>query len=117
MDIVQDMLKGKSVAMMPAPGGMDVGPMRLFNFDSCCWGHVDPGNGRPYKKAQRFASNADMSTLCLKCRGGHVHQIVEGVVSGGPRHGTRRSVVAGEYPMDFCMAWARVIKSCRPLAA
>ena len=117
LDIVQDMLLGNAIAMMPAPGGMDAQPMKLFKFDSCCYAHKDPGNGRLYKKPQCFASNADMSRLCVKCCGGHVHQVVEGVVAGGPRHGVRRSVVAGEYPMDFCMAWARVIKSCRPLAA
>ena len=116
LDIVQDMLHSRSIAISPATGGMQLRPMREFGFDNCRWGQVDPGNGRPYKKAQRFACNADMSTLCLRCQGGHVHQIVENVVAGGPRHGTRRSVVAGEYPMEFCMAWAKVIKSCRPLA-
>ena len=103
--------------MMPATGGNNQLSMRSFDFDSCCWGHVDPGNGMLYKKPQRFASNADMSSLCLKCPGGHEHQKVEGVVSGGLRHGERRSVVAGEYPMAFCMAWATLVKSCRPLAA
>lgn len=117
LDIVQDILQGRHMSIMPATGGMVLQPMGLFNFDSCCWGHVDPGNGKLYKKAQRFASNGDMSTLCLRCAGGHVHQVVEGVVCGGPRHGARRSVVAGEYPNDFCMAWATVIKNCRPLAA
>ena len=118
LDIVQDMLRGSIVKMMPASGGTGAQPMKLFNFDSCCWGHKDPGNGKLYKKPQRFASNADMSRLCFKCTGGHEHQAVEGVVCGGPRHGQRRSKVAGEYPMDFCMAWAEVIKSCcRPLAA
>lgn len=119
LDFVQDMLNGNAVPMMPATGGRQVPStsMRLFHFDSCCWGHVDPGNGMFYKKSQRFASNADMSSLCFKCRGGHAHQVVEGNVSGGPRHGARRSVVAGEYPMEFCVAWAKVIKTCRPLAA
>ena len=117
LDIVQDMLRGDLMSIMPAIGGMHYRPMRVFKFDSCAWGHIDPGNGMPYKKAQRFASNGDMASLCRKCSRQHVHQIVEGVVSGGPRHGARRSVVAGEYPMDFCMAWARVIKNCRPLAA
>ena len=117
LDIVQDMLRGHRMSIMPATGGMPLRPMGLFNFDSCAWGHTDPGNGLPYKKAQRFASNADMSSLCRKCCRQHVHQIVDGVVQGGPRHGERRSVVAGEYPMDFCMAWARVIKNCRPLVA
>ena len=117
LDIVQDMLRGRRMSIMPASGGMNLRPMGIFDFDSCEWGHTDPGNGRPYKKAQRFASNGDMASLCRKCSREHDHQIVEGAVSGGPRHGTRRSVVAGEYPMDFCMAWARVIKNCRPLVA
>ena len=118
LDIAQNMLSGNFGAAMPASGGTGARPMKRFNFDSCCWGHRDPGNGKLYKKAQSFASNADMSKLCFTCTGGHDHQKVEGHVSGGPRHGQRRSQVAGEYPMEFCLAWAKCIKCCcRPLAA
>ena len=117
LDIVQNMLGGSFGAVMPASGGTGAQPMKRFNFDSWCWGHRDPGNGKLYKKAQSFASNADMSKLCFTCAGGHDHQKVEGTVSGGPRHGRRRSQVAGEYPMDFCLAWAKLIKRCcRPRA-
>ena len=118
LDIVQHMLRGSSVAVMPAPGGTGAQPTKCFKFDSCCWGHKDPGNGQLYNKAQLFASNADMSKLLSKRTGYHEHQILEGVVSGGPRRGQRRSQVAGEYPMDFSMDWAKCINSCcRTLAA
>ena len=35
----------------------------------------------------------------------------QGVVDSGPRKGTIRSLVAGEYPWAFCVAWADLIKS------
>ena len=118
LDIVQHMLTGSSVAVMLASGGTGAQPMKRFNFVSCCWGHKDLGNRKLYKKARCFASNADLSKFCFACTGGHEHQKIEGFVSGGPRHGQRRSQVAGEHPMDFCMAWAKYIKiCCRPLAA
>ena len=82
--------------------------MKRFTFDSCCWGHRDPGNGKLYEKEQSFASNADMSKLCFTCAGGHDHQKVEGTVPGGPRHGRRRSQVAGEYPMDVLLGLGKM---------
>ena len=82
-----------------------------YIFDSCRWGHQDPGNGKLYRKRQCFASNADLSPLCLHCECCVRHQVVEGAVDSGPRKGTRRSLVAGEYPWAFCVAWADLIKS------
>lgn len=82
-----------------------------YIFDSCRWGHEDPGNGKLYRKRQCFASNADLSSLCLRCVCRVRHQVVEGCIDAGPRKGTRRSRVAGEYPWAFCVAWADLIKS------
>ena len=89
---------------------LQMSAMRRFPFDSCPWGHVDPGNHLLYKKPQCFASNGDMSSLCLKCKCNSPHQAVEGCLKGGVRHGARRSVVAGEYPVQFCNAWVALIK-------
>ena len=51
LDMVQNMLRGSSVAVMPAFGGTGAQPMKRFKFD-CRWGHKDPGHGKFYKKAQ-----------------------------------------------------------------
>ena len=56
-----------------------------YLFDSCVWGHRDPGNGKPYKKAQCIASTSNLSTSVRNCNGGsrkHVRQTVEGMVHG-----------------------------------
>ena len=89
---------------------LQMSAMCRFHFDSCPWGHADPGNHLLYKKPQCFACNGDMSSLCLKCKCNSPHQAVEGCVKGGVRHGERRSVVAGEYPVQFCNAWVALIK-------
>ena len=52
LDYVQLMLRGSSVAVMPATGGTGAQPMKRFKFDSCCWGHKYHGNGKFYKKPQ-----------------------------------------------------------------
>jgi len=110
LDLVQELLA-------PASGGTGRhtdggGGATKFVFDSCAWGLADPGNGRLFRKRQCFASNGDMSSLCRKRQCPTRHQIVEGQVSGGPRHGVRRAKIAGEHPVDFCLAWAKVIKHC-----
>ena len=90
---------------------------KKFVFDSCAWGHRDPGNGKPYKKAQCIASNVDLSGLVRHCSCGKqkgIHERVEGVVSillPGQTRRMRRSTYAGAYPKALCTAWARIIKA------
>ena len=91
--------------------GNNMMKVKKYIFDSCRWGLQDPGNGRLYRKRQCFASNADLSPLCLRCVCSVRHQVVEGAVDSGPHKGTRRTFVAGEYPWAFCVAWAGLIKS------
>ena len=92
-----------------------IGATKYF-FDSCAWGHRDPGNGKPYKKAQCIASTGNLSTLARKCTcgsGKHVHQIVEGMVSillPGMTRRMRRSTYAGAYPKELCKAWANAVQ-------
>ena len=50
-----------------------------LEFDSCVWGHKDPGNGKPYLKRQRFVSNAQLTGLHRRCTcSPHTHQRVDG---------------------------------------
>ena len=78
-------------------------------FLSCPWGHHDPGNLLPYRKAQCFASNANLATLVLPCTCPE-HQQIEGVVESGPRQGERRSEVSGEYPQAMCQELATIMR-------
>ena len=93
-----------------------IGAKQYF-FDSCGWGHRDPGNGKPYKKTQCVASTGNLSSLVRKCTcgsGKHVHQIVEGMVSillPGMTQRIRRSTYAGAYPKELCKAWANAVQS------
>ena len=80
-------------------------------FDSCAWGHRDPGNNRAYLKRQRFVANVPLATLCRRCSCQCAHQRIEGVVGSGARKGLRRSFIAGEYPVDFCHAFAPLVLS------
>ena len=79
-------------------------------FDSCAWGHRDPGNGQLYKKPQCIASTGNLSCLERKCScGSNKHQVVQGVVSillPGQTKRVRRSTYAGAYPKRLCDAWA-----------
>ena len=89
-----------------------------LKFDSCAWGHKDPGNGKPFLKRQRFASNAKLMGLHRRCScSPRVHQVVEGIVESGSRKGEKRSRISGEYPVEFCNAFAGAIgEHCWPLA-
>ena len=90
----------------------------VLGFDSCAWGHEDPGSGKPFLKRQRFLSNAPVIGLSRRCTcNPRAHQIVEGRVESGSRRGVRRSIVSGEYPVKFCEALAEAtIDEHRPLA-
>lgn len=89
-----------------------------LKFDSCAWGHKDPGNGKPFLKRQCFASNAQLIRLHRRCScSPRAHQVVEGTVESGSRKGEHRSTISGEYPVEFCNAFAGVIgEHCWPLA-
>ena len=80
-------------------------------FDSCAWGHRDPGNNEPYLKRQRLIGNVSLASLCRRCSCQCKHQTVEGTITCGPRRGAKRSVVAGEYPLEFCRALADLIRA------
>ena len=111
LDLLQELVaSGTSQTGPTVVAGNNMLKMEKYIFDSCRWGHQDPGNGKLYRKRQCFASNADLSPLCLRCVCCVRHQVVEGKVDSGPRKGTRRAVVAGEYPWAFCVAWAHLIK-------
>ena len=89
-----------------------------LKFDSCAWGHKDPGNGKPFLKRQCFVSNTQLIGLHRRCRcSPRAHQVVEGTVESGSRKGELRSTISGEYPVEFCNAFAGVIgEHCWPLA-
>ena len=80
-------------------------------FDSCAWGHRDPGNNRPYLKRQCFVANVPLATLCRRCSCQCGHQHIKGVVCSGARKGVKRSFIAGEYPVEFCHAFAQLVLS------
>ena len=81
------------------------------SFVSCAWGHRDPGNNKAYKKRQRFIANVPLTEeLCRRCTCTKMHQRVEETVAQGKRKGVRRSVVAGEYPEEFCRPFAQLIR-------
>ena len=78
-------------------------------FDSCAWGHTDPGNARAFLKRQRFIANVPLVDLDRRCSCQCKHQKVEGLVCSGERKGVKRSYIAGEYPSRFCHAFANVV--------
>ena len=80
-------------------------------FDSCAWGHRDPGNNKPYLKRQRLIGNVSLASLRRRCSCQCKHQTVEGRITCGPRRGAHRSVVAGEYPLEFCRVLADLIRA------
>ena len=50
-----------------------------LQFDSCAWGHKDPGSGAPFLKRQLFMSNAQLTGLHRRCTCiPHTHQRVDG---------------------------------------
>ena len=80
-------------------------------FDSCAWGRLDPGNNKPYFKRQRLIGNAPLASLCRRCFCQCERQRAEGTITRGPRQGAKRSVAAGEYPLEFGRALADLIRS------
>ena len=80
-------------------------------FDSCAWGHTDPGNARAFLKRQRFIANVPLVDLDRRCSCQCKHQKVEGMVCSGERKGVKRSYIAGEYPSRLCHAFANVVLS------
>jgi len=113
LDLIQDLLASGSELMLAAVSDQakqQFMQVRRHVFDSCRWGHRDPGNGKLYRKRQCFASNVDLSPLCLRCVCPGRHQVVEGYIDAGARKGARRSRVAGEYPWAFCVEWAKLMK-------
>ena len=78
-------------------------------FDSCAWGHKDPGNNKAFLKRQCFVANVSLAALDRRCSCQCKHQKVEGLVCSGERKGVKRSYIAGEYPSQFCHALANVV--------
>ena len=76
-------------------------------FDSCAWGHRDPGSGKPYLKRQCIAAFASVNlsplVRCCSCsREAGIHERIEGMTTrpGYPSK-VRRSVLSGEYPHEL----------------
>ena len=84
--------------------------LSTVDFDCCMYGSVDPGNLMSYKKAMRIACSIDLRALRIRCNKMHRHQTVHGAVQSGPRKGTRRSRVSGEYNVDLCKRWVSIMR-------
>ena len=84
--------------------------LSTVDFDCCMYGSVDPGNLMAYKKPMRLACSIDLRALHIRCSKMHQHQIVHGTVQSGPRKGTRRSRVSGEYTFDLCRRWVSIMR-------
>ena len=61
LDLVRELVASGTTQTLPTT------KVEKYIFDSCRWGHEDPGNGNLYRKRQCFASNVDLSSLCLRC--------------------------------------------------
>ena len=85
--------------------------LKCVDVDLCTRGARDPGNLLAYKKQMLLASDVDLTPLIRKCNGKHLHQVVEGSVCSGARKGTRRSNISGEYPMELCKEWVKLMHS------
>ena len=85
--------------------------MKVVDFDCCMYGAVDPGNGLFYKKAMRIAMTLPLDQLAVRCDKCHAHQTVQGAVDSGPRRGTRRSKVSGEYTTMLCKRWIAIVQA------
>ena len=82
-----------------------------FVWPSCPFGMRDPVSGAPWQKMQGFLSNADLGALaCRRCECRVRHGHIKGQIKGGPRHGQRRTTIAGEYPMQMCQVLASVVR-------
>ena len=92
------------VSLLKIPG------WNRFTWPSCAYGHRDPGSNRLFLKRQGFASNLDLSRMCRPCMCPRKsHQVVSGVVQGGPHQGARRSTASGAYPIAMCHAMVDII--------
>ena len=97
--------------LTPVEDLLELEGWRKFIWPSCRYEHRDPGSGRLFLKRQGVVANIDLAHMCVPCtcpRGSH--QCVHGVVKGGPRHGEKRSVISGEYPMPMCRAMAEAVR-------
>ena len=65
----------------------------------------------PSLKRQRFAASVPLAVLERQCSCQCKHQNVEGLMCRGVRKGVKRSYIAGEYPGDFCHAFAELVLS------
>ena len=84
---------------------------QLFCWPSCAYGMCDPVTGAPWRKMQGFLSNADLGHVASrKCECRVPHEIVQARIMSGPRHGERRTTIAGEYPMQMCQVLASVVR-------
>ena len=100
-----------SWSLTPVEDLLELEGWRKFTWPSCRYEHRDPGSGRLFLKRQGVVANIDLAHMCVPCtcpRGSH--QCVHGVVKGGPRHGEKRSVISGEYPMPMCRAMAEAVR-------
>ena len=81
-----------------------------YVWPSCAYGMCDPVSGAPWQKMQGFFSNADLGELaCRRCQCVR-HGWIQGQIKSGPRHGERRTTIAGEYPVQMCQALASVVR-------
>ncbi len=97
LDVVQDMVTRWNLSSV--------------DFDSCMYGAVDPGNGLYFKKAMRIAMSLPLDGLHVRCNKSHEHQTVHSVVDSGPRKGTPRTQVSGEYPKELCRRWVTLVQA------
>ena len=84
---------------------------QLFCWPSCAYGMCDPVTEAPWKKMQGFLSNADLGSLAARKCTCHVqHGWIQGQIMSGTRRGERRTVIAGEYPLQMCKELASVVR-------
>ena len=82
----------RTEALLSQPG------WRRFTWPSCAYGFQD--DGRPYRKAQAFASNVNLATMKSKCL----------CAPGTHKHRKRRDAIdSGEYPPAMCSKLAGLI--------
>ena len=96
LDIVQDMIHASK--------------MSYVDTDLCAWGAKDPCSGKFYHKTMRLACTFNVESLMRRCQKDHEHEIVQGVLRGGPFKGRSRSAISGQYPLPLCDAWASLAK-------
>ena len=87
----------RTEALLSQPG------WRRFTWPSCAYGFQD--DGRPYRKAQAFASNVNLATMKSKCL----------CAPGTHKHRKRRDAIdSGEYPPAMCSKLAGLILNKPP---